>query len=403
MISALDDVRVLELANWIAGPSAGAILADLGADVVKVEPLGGDSMRRRLRQPRVPEGAPRVDVPFHLDNRGKRSLAVDLADERGAALVRDLAGRVDVVITNLLPARAARFGLDAGGLRAAHPALIYAVVSGYGTTGEDADRTAFDQTAFFGRGGIMSLIGEPSEPPPAFRSGQGDHPTGLALLSGILAALRVRDRTGQGQVVETALLRTAAWTIGSDVSVALVDGHQPRRRARDNALSPMNTRYRCGDGRWINLTGIDPRQWPGFCTAIGRPDLAGDERYATAAERFRNGPELIATIDETFAARPYEAWIGPLDASGVVWAPVAELPDLVDDPQAAAMDLFVEVDHPEAGPFRTIAAPFTLSETPAVVRGPAPEIGADTAAVLAELGVDEARLHELVAAGVIRV
>jgi crotonobetainyl-CoA:carnitine CoA-transferase CaiB-like acyl-CoA transferase len=401
MISALDGVRVLELANWIAGPSAGALLADLGADVVKVEPLSGDSMRRRLRQPNVPDGAPRVDVPFHLDNRGKRSLAVDLTDERGAELVRALAGRVDVVITNLLPRRAARFGLGPDELRAAHPALVYAVVSGYGTAGDDADRTAFDQTAFFGRGGVMSLIGDPAEPPPSFRSGQGDHPTGLALLAGILAALRVRDRTGEGQVVETNLLHSAAWTIGSDVSVALIDGHQPQRRARDHAISPMNTRYRCGDGRWINLTSIDPSQWPGFCTAIGRPDLIDDERYATPRDRFRNGPELIATIDEVFAAKPYAAWIDALDASGVVWAPVAELPDLVNDPQAEAAGLFTEVDHPD-GAFRTVAAPFTLSATPPVVRGPAPEIGADTAAVLDELGIDAATVRGLVDDGVLR-
>jgi crotonobetainyl-CoA:carnitine CoA-transferase CaiB-like acyl-CoA transferase len=398
---ALDDVRVLELANWVAGPSAAALLADLGADVVKVEPRSGDSMRRRLRQPRRGEGVPAVDAAFHLDNRGKRSLAVDLADERGAELVRTLAARVDVVITNLLPARAARFGLGPDQLRGDHPELIYAIVTGYGTAGEDADRTAFDQTAFFGRGGVMSLIGEPDGPPPAFRSGQGDHPTGLALLSGILAALRVRDRTGEGQVVETALLRTAAWTIGCDVSVALVDGHQPTRRARDQALSPMNTRYRCGDGRWINLTGIDPRQWPGFCTAIGRADLIDDERYATPADRFRNAPELIATIDAVFASRPLAEWHDALDESGVVWAPVAELPDLVNDPQAEAIGLFAEIDHPDAGRFRTVAAPFTLSATPPAVRGPAPEIGAHTAEVLTELGIDAERARELAEAGVV--
>jgi crotonobetainyl-CoA:carnitine CoA-transferase CaiB-like acyl-CoA transferase len=403
MTAALDDIRVLELANWVAAPSAGALLADLGADVVKIEPLTGDSMRRRLRQPRRVEGEPTIDVPFHLDNRGKRSLAVDLADRRGAALVRELAGAVDVVLTNLLPRRAARFGLGPDELRAAHPALVYAIVSGYGTTGDDADRRAFDQTAFFGRGGIMGLIGEPDEPPPAFRSGQGDHPTGLALLSGILAALRVRDRTGEGQVVETALLRTAAWTIGSDVSVALVDGHQPSRRARDHAISPMNTRYRCGDGRWINLTGVDGGVWPRFCAAIGRADLADDERYATAADRFRNGPELIATIDAVFAAKPLDEWRDALDASGVAWAPVAQLPDLVNDPQAEAMGLFVEIDDPATGPFRTVAAPFTLSATPLAVRAPAPGVGAHSLDVLAELGIDAERVRSLVDAGVVGV
>jgi crotonobetainyl-CoA:carnitine CoA-transferase CaiB-like acyl-CoA transferase len=401
MTGALEDVRVLELANWVAGPSAGAILADLGADVVKVEPLTGDSMRGKLRPPVLPDGAPRTDYPFQLDNRGKRSVAVDLTDARGAALVRELAADSDVVVTNLLPARLERFGLGPEQLRAEHPGLIYALVTGYGRTGEDADRVAFDLTAFFGRGAIMSLIGEPDEPPPAFRPGQGDHPTGLALLAGILAALRVRDRTGQGQLVETALLRTAAWTIGCDMAAALVDGQQPRRRSRREAISPMNTRFRCGDGVWVNLSAFDQHLWPRFCAALGRPELAEDERYATPLARFQNNHELIALVDEIFGAKPFEAWIEPLDTSGVIWARVAELPDLVNDPAAAAMGMYTEIDHPVAGPFRTLAAPFTLSDTPLAVQGPAPDLGADTAAVLSERGVDDARIAALTEAGVL--
>jgi crotonobetainyl-CoA:carnitine CoA-transferase CaiB-like acyl-CoA transferase len=399
--AALDDLTVLEIANWVAGPSAGALLADLGADVIKVEPLTGDSMRGKLRQPSPPDGPVPTDVPFHLDNRGKRSAAVDLTDPRGAELVRELAGRVDVVITNLLPDRLRRFGLDADSLRAAHPRLVYALVTGYGSVGPDADRTGFDLTAFFARGGIMSLVGEPGAPPPAFRPGQGDHPTGLALLAGILAALHVRHRTGEGQVVETALLRTAAWTIGCDVSVALVDRAQPNARARDDAFSPLNTRYRCGDGTWINLAAFDQSRWPGFCAAIGLPELGDDERFATPADRFRHNRLLIGLLDEHFAREPIGHWAPRLDASGVIWSRVAGLPDLVDDPQARATGMFAPVHHPDAGTFETLAAPFTLSTTPPEVRGPAPEVGADTAAVLAGLGVRADRLADLVSAGVV--
>ena len=394
----LDAITVLEIANWVAGPSAGALMADMGADVVKVEPLQGDGMRGKLRQP---VDAPAADHPFHLDNRGKRSIAVALDDKRGAALVRDLATGSDVVITNLLPGRLDRYGLGPDDLRADHPALIYALVTGYGSTGPDADRVAFDLTAFFGRGAIMSLIGEPGAPPPAFRPGQGDHPTGLALLVGILAALRERDRTGEGQVVETALLRTAAWTIGLDVQTALVDRAQPSKRGRAEAFGPMNTQYRCGDGTWINLSAQDQGRWPALCEAIGRPELATDERYATPVDRFRNNRAVIAELDATFGAEPLDHWAPRLDTTGIIWAPVAELPDLVEDPQARAIGMFTTVEHP-AGDFETLAAPFTLSASEVRVRGRAPEVGEHTDAVLRDHGLAEDRVADLRAAGVLR-
>ncbi|MGH9089368.1 MAG: CaiB/BaiF CoA transferase family protein [Acidimicrobiales bacterium] len=402
---ALADVRVLEIANWVAGPSAGAILADLGAEVVKVEPLAGDSMRGKLRQPSKRAGVPgalvAADVPFHLDNRGKRSIAVDLADHRGADVVQRLAGQSDVVLTNLLPHRLERYGLGPDQLRGADPRLVYAVVTGHGSRGPEADRTGFDLTTFFGRGGVGSLVGEPGEPPPAFRPGQGDHPTGLALCAGILAALRVRDRTGEGQVVETSLLRTAAWTIGCDVAVALVDRSQPRTRARTEPISPLNTRYRCGDGVWITLSAQDQSAWPRFCQAVGRPDLGEDPRFATVADRFHHATELVAGLDAVFAGRAAKEWAGALDESGVVWAATAELPDLVGDPQARANEMFVEVEDPRAGRFETLAAPFTLSATPLAVDGPGPAVGQHTRAVLATLGMDDGEIAGLVDLGIV--
>lgn len=401
MAGALDDITVLEVANWVAAPSCGALMADMGADVIKVEPLGGDGMRGKLRQPVPANGMEHADVPFQVDNRGKRSLAVDLSKPEGSALVRELATRADVVITNLLPGRLARYGLAPDQVRADHPALIYAIVTGFGSTGPDADRGAFDLTAFFGRGGVMSLVGEPGDPPHAFRPGQGDHPTGLALLAAVLAALRVRDRTGEGQVVETALMRTAVWSIASDVSVALIDRTQPNKRGRAEPFSPLNTRFRCGDGAWVNLSTNDQGLWGRFCEAIGRPDLGEDARYATPVDRFRKGPELMAILDEVFASQPFEHWAARLDDSGVVWGKVAELPDLVDDPQARAIGMFVEVEDPDAGTFETLAAPFTLSASEVAVRGPSPRIGQHTTEVLTDLGIDPERIAALAAAGVL--
>jgi crotonobetainyl-CoA:carnitine CoA-transferase CaiB-like acyl-CoA transferase len=376
-------------------------MADMGAKVLKVEPLGGDGMRGKLRQPSPAHGFEDADIPFHLDNRGKRSIAVNLADPEGAALVRELAARAQVVVTNMLPARLARFGLGPDELRAADPSLVYAVVTGFGSEGPEANRNGFDLTAFFARGGVMSLMGEPGEAPPAFRPGQGDHPTGLALLAAVLAALRVRDRTGEGQVVEAALLRTALWTIGCDVSAALVDRSQPTKRARNEPFSPMNTRYVCSDGAWINLSSNDQTQWAGFCHAVGRPDLAEDERFATPVDRFQNGPEIVAILDALFGAEPYAHWAERLDRSGVVWAKIAELPEVVDDHQARANHMFTEVHHPTGGTFETLAAPFTLSGSDVEARGPAPALGEHTAEVLRELGIDPARAAALAASGVV--
>lgn len=402
MNGALSDITVLELANWVAGPSAGAIMADMGANVIKVEPLAGDSMRNTLRQPVRPEGAAKTDYPFHLDNRGKRSLAVDLGSEEGSALVRELALDADVIITNLLPGRLERFGLGYEQLRAANPALVYALVTGYGSTGDDANRIAFDLTAFFGRGGIMSLMGEPGGPPPVFRPGQGDHPTGLALLSGVLAALRVRDKTGQGQMVETALVRTAAWTVACDVAVALVDGEQPNKRARNQAFSPMNTTFETKDGRWIILSTFNQGLWDRFCHAVERPDLIDDPRFATPVDRFRNNEELIGILDQVFATKTADEWKEPMDSTGIIWAKIAEMPDLINDPATLEMQMYPVVHHPEAGTFRTLAAPFTLSSNPLVVQGVGPEVGEHTDQVLNEFGVPADRVASLRNAGVIK-
>jgi crotonobetainyl-CoA:carnitine CoA-transferase CaiB-like acyl-CoA transferase len=400
MTAPLEGLTVLEVANWVAAPSCTAVMADLGADVIKVEPPNGDAMRGKLR-PAAVDGAPTTDHPFHLDNRGKRSLAVDLTDPRGAEVVRDLLDQADVLVTNLLPRRLERFGLGPAQLLERNPRLVVGLVTGFGTRGPEADRAGFDLTAFFGRAGIMSLVAEPGQAPPAFRPGQGDHATGLALLSAILAALLQRERTGEGQVVETSLLHVGAWTIGCDLSAVLVDGRQPTARAREEAFSPMNTRYRCGDGTWITLAAHDQRAWPRFCRELGLLSLADDERFDTPRKRYQHGPELVALLDEQFATAPAEVWGPRLDAAGVVWEPVATLPDLLADPQARAAGLFAEVDHPEAGAFETLAAPLTMHGGEAGVRGPAPEVGAHTREVLRDAGLDASHVEALHDAGVV--
>lgn len=401
MRAPLEGVTVVEVASWVAVPSCGALLADLGASVVKVEPLTGDGMRGKIRQPAWPEGVDPTDVVFQLDNRGKRGIAVDLAADDGRAVVHRLAGAADVFLTNLTPGRARRFGLDPDTMRGVNGRLVYGTVTGSGTESEDADRLSFDLTAFFARGGLMSLIGEPDDPPHQFRPGQGDHATGLALLAAVLAALRVRDATGEFQFVETALFRVATWTIGCDMAAALVDERQPGRRARDQAISPMNTRYRCADDVWVNLSAHTQALWPAFCEAMERPDLATDERYDDVAKRFRAGPELVVVFDEAFASAPYDHWGPRLDAAGIAFNRVATLPDVVADPAAARNGMFTEVDHPSAGRFRTLAAPFRLHGADVAVRGPAPDPGQHSREVLADAGFGGDEIERLLAAGTV--
>jgi crotonobetainyl-CoA:carnitine CoA-transferase CaiB-like acyl-CoA transferase len=219
----------------------------------------------------------------------------------------------------------------------------------------------------------------------------------------VLAALRVRDRTGEGQVVETALIRSAAWTIGCDVSVALVDGVQPNKRSRAEAISPMNTRYRCADDVWVNLSTLDQGAWGRFCTALGVPELTEDPRFATPVDRFRNNTEIVGLLDELFASQPYSHWAPRLDATGIIWGKVASLPDLIADPAARHLGMFTAIEHPDlpGGSFETLAAPFAMSASEVRARGRAPSVGEHTDEVLAQFGVDSDRVAALRSAGVL--
>ena len=222
----LDGITVVEISSWMAAPSAGAMLADMGADVIKVEPLSGDVVRGIMRRPK---NRPDLDASFEVDNRGKRSIAVALDRPEGAEIVRRLTDAADVFLCNLLPQRQSRFGLDAKTLLDRNPRLVHATLTGYGLAGPDATRPGFDVTTFFGRGAITDAMLEPGGVAPQPRPAQGDHTTALAMVAAVLAALRVADRSGEGQVVDVSLFATAAWTMASDLAPTLVDGHLGRQ------------------------------------------------------------------------------------------------------------------------------------------------------------------------------
>ena len=398
MVAPLDGIRVLEVANWVAAPSGASLLADMGADVVKVEPPGGDALRGIVEQPPV-ESFP-GNLTFELDNRGKRSLTVDMERPGGAELVRRLARDVDIFVTNLTQPRAERFGLTFESLREVSPRVVYSVFTGYGTSGPDSARRGFDFTSFWAHSGIQSVIGEPPSAPPLCRRSQGDHTSALNLLAATLAALRLRDATGQAQRCEVALQRTGMWTIAGDVQRALVTGEQPPRHDRTHPSNPIFNSYPTSDGRWLMLAMAQTdRYWRRFCEMLERPDWA--EGYPDFASLLAGAEALAPEIERRFAEHDMTYWAARLDEFDMTWAPVAELPEVVRSPQLRHIGAFTAVDHPDLEGFETIAAPFQIDGADVRVRGRAPGPGEHSHEVLRDFGLEASEIADLAAARVL--
>ncbi len=398
-VQPLEGIKVVELTSWMAAPSAAAILSDMGADVIKVEPPHGDPVRGLSRQPKVD---PPFDASFAVDNRGKRSITVAIDRPEGAALVRGLIGKADVLVNNLLAHRQTRYGLDPESLRAVNPRLVHATLTGYGLEGPDAARPGYDVTAFFGRSGVTHTTTDPETAPPRAPAAQGDHTTGVAMVASILAALRLVERTGEMQVVDTSLMGTALWSMATDIAPALVDRRDPRIRGRHEQVNPLVNRYRCGDGRWLVVIMPEARYWPRFCETIDRPDLAVSDEWDTPKKRYDRVAELVEIIDEALAAHSAEEWGRRFDEAGLIWGPIQTLSEVVDDPQARAMGFFVEVEHGDrAGSFETLASPIKIRGADIGPAGPAPLPGADTDEILAELGLSADEVAGLRSDGVL--
>jgi crotonobetainyl-CoA:carnitine CoA-transferase CaiB-like acyl-CoA transferase len=373
-------------------------MADLGANVIKVEPPGGEVMRGV-----IPTGAP-GNMPFNflfeLENRGKKSVTVALDAPGGPQLVLRLLESADIFLTNLLPARLERFGLTADACLTRNPRLIFVAVTGYGLEGPDAARPGFDFSAFWARSGIMSLVGHPEGPPVLSRIAQGDHTTGINALAATLAALRLRDLTGEGQVVDISLQQTGVYTIATDFARTLVDGVQPRVHDRTAPDNPLFNTYPTADGHWILLVHMTPDPyWPKLCAALACPEVAAEPRYATMAARRTHGRELAAFIEARFLEHNLEHWTRALDEHGLIWAPKTSLPDAAADPALRERNAFQPLGLPN-GTFETVAAPFLIRGADVQVRGRASDPGADTAAILATAGLSEEEIADLAANGV---
>jgi len=379
----LKGVRVVELGVWVAGPSAAGVLADWGADVIKVESPAGDPMRKLfsavagLKEPASP--------PFDLDNRGKRSLVLDLRQAEPRAALERLLETADVFVSNLRPDALERLSLDPDAVRERHPRIVYASITGYGLSGEDRDRAAYDVGAFWARTGVAhQLVPEGSEP-PGIRGGYGDHTTGITAVAGIMAALFRREQTGHGQLVETSLLRTGLYCLGWDLGILLRYGKLAPTTSRTQAINPAMNSYRASDGRWFWTLGLEAdRHWPRLVRAIERPELVDDARCASAADRRHNAPELIHLLDAVFATRPLDDWAKRFAEHDVWWSPVQSPAQVVEDPQAHAIGAFVDV--PGKTPHRAVATPVHFHSDEVGPAGPVPELGEHSAAVLEELG-----------------
>ena len=396
----LDGLRVVEMGLWVAGPAAAGIMADWGADVVKIEPPAGDPMRAlfRLAAGSLVDRNP----PFDLDNRGKRSVVVDVATPAGRDVAYRIVERADVFLTNMRPEALARMGFDHETLRARFPRLIYGSVTGYGLRGPEQNRPGYDMGAFWARSGVAHSHTVEGTAPPALRGGLGDHVTAMSAVTGILAALHARARTGEGRLVETSLLRTAMYTLGWDLSIQLEFDKIKPPVPRTEVETPLMNSYRAGDGRWFWLIGLEAdRHFPGVARAIERPEIVDDARFATARDRRHNRAALIALFDEAFATRPLAVWAERFDRETVWWAPVQSIAEVVNDPQAVAAGALIDAPNRAGGTSRTIASPIGFDGAPVEVRAPSPHLGEHTDQVLREVGVDEATLARLRAEGVV--
>jgi crotonobetainyl-CoA:carnitine CoA-transferase CaiB-like acyl-CoA transferase len=391
-------LKVVDLASFIAGPGAAVILSDFGADVIKVEPPSGDTWRIGYKIP--PVARSKDNYPWHLNNRNKRGLALDLKSPRAVEVLERLVKWADVLIVNTPQPARKKLKLAYEDVVQWNPRLIYADITGYGDKGPDAALPGFDITAYWARSGLLSLTRDAGAPPTLPVAGSGDHATAVSLYSAIVTALYRRERTGKGSYVTTSLLASGVWACGVSVQAALVDA---TFFPLHNRLEPPNAVfnvYRSSDDNWFLLV-VTPDHWRALATGIGRPDLLTDARFADAAKLAANSKQLTAILDELFGSQPMAHWQEVLDAAHITYGVVRAPSEVIGDPQLVQNDVVVPLEGAGGNLKLTISSPFKLHDAPKVPARRAPELGEHGEEILKELGFDAKGIETLRASGTV--
>ena len=381
MAPALDGLRVLELTHVMAGPFCGQVLADMGADVIKIEPPGtGDSSRRSMGT-----------AAFLAVNRNKRSAALDLKDDAHRAAFLRLADGADVVLENNRPGVTERLGVDYATLSARNPRLVYASISGFGQTGPYAQRAGYDLIAQ-GLSGVMSVTGEPDGDPIKCGIPIGDLSAALFCAVGVLSALAARERTGRGQLVDTSLFEGALALSIWETAELWATGRAPGKLGSAHRLTAPYQALRTRDGH-LTVAGNTQPQWERLCAVIGREDLLADPRFAGNDDRMANRPELVRELEAALASGGTDEWVARLEEAGIAAGPIHDYAEVLADPHTRAREMEVTMEHPEEGTVRGLGIPVKLSGTPGSVRRAAPLLGEHTAEVLREAGLSDAEIE----------
>jgi formyl-CoA transferase len=392
MLKGLEGIKGIEVGGVAAMPLAGMLMSSWGAEIIHVEPPGRGDMQRYLLSNRfIRTGdVPPVNYLWEHADRNKKSIAIDIGTPAGQGILHKLIVSADVFLNNLRPYELEKFNLTYEILSKINPRIICANLTGYGQRGPMKNTGGYDSVAFWARTGVMSLSHEDDDPPPVSRPAYGDSTTSISLLAGIMAALYIRERTGQGQEVCASLFNTGIWAMGFDISGCLATGVDAEPTRRRMVVNPIRNHYPTRDKRWIMLgmTNAQP-YWSTFCRIIGSPELEDDPRYATFEARAKNAEELVDIIENIFRSKTYNEWVEILSKTNLIWAPVLTPLEVTREEQAWANDIFVQVEHPRHGPVRLLNNPIKLSKTPAVFKSKAPDLGEHTDQIMTELGYSE--------------